>query len=390
MKGGDRGRTALVLSGGGARGAYQVGVLRGLVDLGVLPAEGPGFEVIVGSSAGSINAGALAARADSPGEAVANLERVWGSIEAQQVFRTDLRSISEIGAKWVRDLSFGGVLRHVSAQSLLDTSPLRDLLSENIDLSRIDSHLASGALHALAILATDLYTADGVIFLQAVDGVESWERTRWVVQRAEIGVDHLMASSAIPVFFPSVAVDGRHLGDGCVRNTTPLSPAINLGADRVVAIGVREARKPARVARVDTSQPPSIAQIAGVLLDSVMLDAIEIDVDHSERVNASVELCRAPDPENPFRWIDHLWLGPSSSISSVAAELSDRIPRIVRYLIRGLGSDEATTELTSYLLFEPEFCQRLMEMGRADVLASSDTIRAFFAGERPALPPPGP
>jgi NTE family protein len=209
-----------------------------------------------------------------------------------------------------------------------------------------------------------------------------------VVEPTTIGPDHLMASSAIPVFFPSVPVDGRHLSDGCIRNTTPLSPAINMGADRVVAIGVREARPPGHVSMVDDTAPPSIAQIAGVLLDAVMLDAIEVDVDHSERINTSVELCRTSDPANPFRWVDVLWLGPSTSIAAIAAELADHIPRIVRYLMRGLGSDEATTELTSYLLFDPAFCQRLLELGRQDVLDSRDVVEAFFRGERPPLPPP--
>ncbi|MGH0036046.1 MAG: patatin-like phospholipase family protein [Myxococcota bacterium] len=381
-------RTALVLSGGGARGAYQVGVLRGLLDLGVLTGDGRGLDIIVGSSAGSINAGALAARADDLTVGIERLEQVWGHIEAQQVFRTDLRSLGGIGAKWIRDLSFGGVLKNVSAQSLLDTAPLRELLESAIPFEHIADNIRSGALRGLAILATDLENSDGVIFLQASEEIVPWERTRWVVEPTRIGAGHLMASSAIPIFFPSIEVDGRHLGDGCIRNTTPLSPAINMGAERVVAIGVREARDPQRIVETSRGAPPSVAQIAGVLLDAVMLDAIEVDVAHSERVNTSVELCRTPDPASPFHWVDVLWLGPSQSIASIAAEMADHIPRIVRYLMRGLGSDEATTELTSYLLFDPAFCQRLMEMGRQDVLDSRDSIESFFAGERPPLPPP--
>jgi len=365
-----------------------VGVLRGLLDLGVLSDEGGGIDILVGSSAGSINAGALAARADDLAEGINRLEQVWRGIEAQQVFRTDLRSLGQIGAKWIRDLSLGGVLRNVSAHSLLDTSPLRELLSATVPFSRIADNVSSGALRALAILATDLYTADGVIYLQGAQDVEPWERTRWVVEPTRIGVDHLMASSAIPIFFPSVRVGARHLGDGCIRNTTPLSPAIHLGADRIVALGVREARAPARIPRVDTGDPPSVAQIAGVLLDAVMLDAIEVDVGHSERVNTSVQLCHSRDPANPFRWVDVLWIGPSSSIAAIAAELAHHIPRIVRYLMRGLGSDEATTELTSYLLFHPAYCGRLVDLGREDVHASREVIRSFFAGERPPLPSP--
>jgi NTE family protein len=188
-----------------------------------------------------------------------------------------------------------------------------------------------------------------------------------------------MASSAIPIFFPSVQIDGRYFGDGCIRNTNPLSPAINLGAERIIAIGTSSARQP-NDPRPLHDQPPSTAQIAGVLLDAVMLDALELDVDHSERVNTSVVACRTRDPGNPFRWIDVLWLQPSTSIAAIAAELENRIPTIVRYLLRGLGTDEAITELASYLLFDAEFCGRLVELGRRDVASARQQVEAFLAG----------
>jgi NTE family protein len=199
-----------------------------------------------------------------------------------------------------------------------------------------------------------------------------------------------MASSAIPIFFPSVDVEGRHFGDGCIRNTRPLSPAINLGADRLVVIGVRGSDRPEDVAGSRRS-PPTIAQIAGVLLDSVMLDAIEIDVEHSERVNSSVLAWPTDNADNPFRAIDVLWLSPSCSFRSIAAELVHHIPRVVRYLMHGLGTDESTTELVTYLLFHPSFCGRLIELGRADVATREEEIRAFFASGAAApiaAPPP--
>jgi NTE family protein len=371
-----RPRTALVLSGGGARGAYQVGVLQGLVELGCL-GDGAGFEVLVGSSAGAINAAMLAAHAQSPQRGVSRLAELWSTIEPHQVFRTDLRSMGGIGARWLRDLSFGGLLRRVAPKSLLDTAPLRDFLASVVPFDQIDANIERGLLYAFAVSATDLYTADGVVFLDALADVPLWKRGRWSVERTRIGVDHIMASGAIPIFFPSVAIDGRHLGDGSVRNTAPLSPAIHLGSDRIVAIGVRQpAVETGKVPRV---KPPSIAQVAGALLDAVMLDAIGVDVEHSERVNRSVMACPNPGPGQPFRYVEVLWLSPTRHFHDIASDFSDRIPAILRYLMRGLGSDEETTELASYLLFDAAFCRRLIDIGRADAVAQGEEIRAFLA-----------
>lgn len=373
-----RPRTALVLSGGGARGAYQVGVLRGLVDLGFLPRERSGLDVVVGSSAGAINATALVAHANHFDEGLSRLERVWKEMQPQQVFRTDIASLGRIGARWAWDLSFGGVLRHVQPKSLLDTAPLREMLRERIPFAGVDANIEAGVVEALALVATDLHSASGVVFLHAADGAPTWRRRRWRVEPTRIRVEHLLASSAIPIFFPSVAIGGRHFGDGSIRNTTPLSPAINLGAERIIAIGV--SGPPPSEGEREARRPPTIARIAGVLLDAVMLDAIEVDVEHSERVNTSVVHCPTEDPAQPFRPIDVLWLRPSRQVRRIAAELAHRIPPVVRYLLRGLGSDAAVTELASYLLFDQEFCGRLVELGERDVRAERPRIAEFFAG----------
>jgi NTE family protein len=367
-------RSALVLSGGGARGAYQAGLLSGLREIGVLPRDRPPFEVYVGSSAGSINAGMLAAYADDFDKGIERLTEIWATLEPQQVFRTDIRSLGSIGVRWAWDLSFGGALRQVQPKSLLDTEPLHDLL-ERIPLDRLDAHVRSGALYALAIAATDLYTANGALFIHGEPSIELWERSRWTIERAQIRAEHLMASSAIPIFFPSIKIGRRYFADGCIRNTAPLSPAIHLGADRIVAIGVQGPGRPLSSKKVP---PPTIAEIAGVLLDAVMLDAVEADVEHSKRVNQSIVHCRSSDPDNPFRKVEVLWLSPSADFGEIAAKLSARVPPIVRYLMRGLGPDEAITELLSYLLFDPAFCGRLIEMGRRDAHASRPQIEEFF------------
>lgn len=369
--------TALVLSGGGAHGAYQVGVLRGLLDAGLVPAERSAFEVLVGASAGAINAGALAARADTFADGVARLEETWGEIQPDQIFRTDVRSLAGIGARWVRDLSFGGLLRGVEAKSLLDTTPLRQLLTESIAFDRIQQNVDSGALRALAVIATDLYSSQGVVFIHGAPDTPLWRRRCWSIERAQIDAAHIMASSAIPIFFPSVPLDGRHLGDGCIRNTAPLSPAINLNVDRILAIGVR-GPSPNVAPPASLPPPPTLAQIAGVLLDAVMLDALEVDVAHSDQVNRSVVTCAGPEGGRPFREVEVLWLSPAQSFAKLAGEYADRIPRVVRYLLRGLGPDDAILELASFLLFDAQFCSRLMEEGRADVAASRDSIAAFL------------
>jgi NTE family protein len=267
----------------------------------------------------------------------------------------------------------------VTGKALLDTAPLRRLIATQFPEGRIADNIAAGALRAVAVAATDLYSGSGVLFVEGADDLAPWTRSHWSIERARLGVEHFMASSAIPVFFPSVRLGSRHFGDGCIRNTAPLAPAIQLGAERIIAVGVRGVPAPS----VDDGRrrpSPTIAQVAGVLLDAVLLDAIEADIEHSARVNRSVVRWNGAGAHpDDFREIDVLWLRPSASIGAIAGELADHIPAVVRYLLRGLGSDEATRELASYLLFDPTFCTRLVELGRSDVHASRAEIERFFA-----------
>ncbi|MBW2418343.1 MAG: patatin-like phospholipase family protein [Deltaproteobacteria bacterium] len=384
------GEGALVMSGGGARGAYQAGVLAGLADLGLIANGEPlPFGVLVGSSAGAINAAGLAAFAERPVEGILALVKAWSDVEAQQVFRTDLRSLGGIGVRWARDLSLGGLMGKVSPKALLDTEPLRGTIQGWIPFEQIARNIQAGALRSLVLTATNLHTATGVIFVDGAPEQPLWNQARRHVERAQIGVDHVLASSAIPLLFPPVLLEERWFGDGSIRNTAPLSPAIHMGAQRILAVGVREPRAEGEIhEQARGRSAPSIAEIAGVLLDAVMLDAIEVDVDHSERVNESVRRCAQALPGQPFRRVDVLAVHPSEDIGALAHELADRVPRVVRYLMRGLGSDEAITELTSYLLFDPLFCGRLIELGREDVKANRDEIERFFAepAELPVVP----
>lgn len=379
----DAARTALVLSGGGARGAYQAGALQGLVEIGALAPTQTNVGLYVGSSAGAINVGLLGATADRCAEGVAQLVSLWRGLTAEKVFRTDVASLGSIGLRWIRDLTFGGMIGRVTGKALLDTSPLRTLIANEFQGGRIAANVAAGLVRGVAVAATDLYSGCGVLFVEGAPDLKLWTRTHWSIERAALEVEHFMASSAIPIFFPSVELGTRHFGDGCIRNTAPLAPAIQLGADRIIAIGVRG--EPTGSVDDGRRRPiPTLAQVAGVLLDAVLIDAIEADIEHSTRVNTSVLRWGGGEGLDDFREIDVLWLRPSTSIGAIAGELADHIPAIVRYLLRGLGSDEATRDLASYLLFDETFCGRLVELGRSDVLAVRGDIERFFA--RPLRP----
>lgn len=358
----------LVLSGGGARGAYQVGVLQGLIDCGLV-SDGPSeFPILVGTSAGSIHATALAAYADNFTRAVEEVRFVWSRIRASEVFRTDLPGLLMSVFRWARDLGFGGLLGGVSPKSLLDTAPLPQLLS-HIPFRRISRNVEAGHLLAVAVPATEYYSNESVIFLQSHPEVEGWQKQRARVEKVEIGLEHIMASSSIPMFFPTVELNGSHFGDGCLRNTTPLGPAIRLGADRILAVGVHE---PAGLAEDRT---PMVADVASTILDAIMMDAMEKDVAHCQRINENLK-----NDTSDFRKVDVLWLAPSEPIAPIARSMMHRIPPQIRYLLHGLGGDRASSELASYLLFHPEFCNRLIELGRRDVRHRREEIRHFLNG----------
>jgi len=341
--------------------------LFGLLERGII-AEGPSpFPILVGTSAGSIHATAIAAWADEFDRAIHELYGVWSSIQARHVFRTDLGSLIKLTYRWARDLGFGGMLGGVTPKSLLDTSPLPRLLSR-IPYHRISRSIENGHLTGLAIPATEYYSNDSVIFLEGHEDLPAWSKQRARVEKTKIGIQHIMASSAIPMIFPTVRLNGSHFGDGCLRNTTPLGPAIRLGADKILAIGVHE---PAGVAE---TRVPMVADVASTILDAIMMDAMEKDVAHCQRINANVK----PNGKD-FRKVDVMWLSPSRAVAPLARELMTRIPPQIRYLLHGLGGDRASAELASYLLFHPDFCSLLLKLGRMDVLLREKEIRDFLS-----------
>jgi NTE family protein len=375
-----RQKVGLVLSGGGARGAYQAGVIKGIAQIAKEAGIDKPLPIITGVSAGAINASYLAATCENFEVAAEKMAALWCGITADQVFRTDALAAGRSGLRFLSDITVGAMYRRKLARSLLDTSPLRKLLNASIPFENIQKNILAGHLDALAVSAMNYTTSNSITFVQGHDQIPMWTRSRRFSTRTDITADHVMASAAIPVFFPPGPVADDHYGDGCLRNTAPLSPAIHLGADRLLVVSVR---RPDSAAVPETTKiEPSLARIIGVILNALLLDAVEIDMERMSRVNQTLSHVSDPLRESlQLRQVDFLWIRPSQDIGHLAGELYERLPRVIKYLVSGLGSHKEAAELTSYLLFDPEFCGRLVQLGYDDAMASRDSIRKFLINE---------
>jgi NTE family protein len=367
----------LVLTGGGARSAYQVGVLRALAE--IFPRGRSPFQVIVGTSAGAVAASVLAAEAAHWRRAVVGLEQVWGNFHAEQVFRVDPIYMCRSGLHWILSLLSGGFLLS-PPKSMLNNSPLRELLSKHVDWRGIRTSIERGHLRALALCATSYITGQSVAFYDARETVRDWARFQRIGRRATLTLDHLMASVAIPLLFPPMRLGEEHFGDGAMRQTNPLSPAIHLGADRLLVIGVR-ARRQAGVAVAQLPiDPPTPGQIFGYMLDTLFTDTIYGDLEQLERIN---ELVRAAPERAPgARVVDTLMLAPSVDPREAAARHVDAMPRSQRALLRVIGArDVEGSQLASYLMFEGAYTRELIELGYKDAMEARTALRAFIQGE---------
>jgi NTE family protein len=385
--------TGLVLSGGGARAAYQVGVLRALMRMRREAAAGDGtnpFDVICGTSAGAIIAAALACRADDTEGAVQDLCDVWENFQAEQVYRADSLGVIRSGAQWLTMLSVGWLVarwRRARPKSLLDNSPLADLLSRTVPLERLDRLLEQGHLKALAVTASSYTSGDHFTFYQSAQRMQPWSRTQRRAVPARIGLPHLLASSAIPFVFPSTELDreghAEWFGDGSMRQTAPISPAIHLGATRVLVIGAGRMQEPAD-RRVANRGYPSLAQIAGHAMSSIFLDALAVDIERLERINRTLALLpQEALRATALRPVQALVISPSQRLDDIAARHQARLPLPVRTLLRGVGVTGQGREaqgatLASYLLFEAEYTRELMALGEADACALREDVWAFF------------
>jgi len=383
------GHTGLILTGGGARAAYQVGVLRAVAE--VLPRDHPNpFPIISGTSAGAINAAALAANADRFRFAVSELLSVWRGFDPGHVYRADAWGMLRTGARWLAALMLGG---HGPGQpaSLLDNAPLRKLLTQRVDCARITANIDRGDLYALAISATGYASGRSVTFFSASPAVERWERARRIGLATRITIDHLMASSALPLVFPAVCIDSEYFGDGSMRQVAPLSAALHLGAERLLVVAVGRFTSEPRVHNGAPPSYPTIAQIGGHALTSIFLDALEMDLERLHRINRTLSLIppeRRRQHELNLRPIETLVIAPSQEIDTIAARYAHRLPRSVRIFLSGIGATRRSgATLLSYLLFDRDYCRALIDLGYADALRRRDELTAFASGSalRPAM-----
>jgi NTE family protein len=374
-----------MLSGGGARAAYQVGFLR------LLAREFPGVVpgILTGVSAGGINAAYLATRQEPFAEKVERLADVWGGIRIEDVFRVDLRDLASRTLRWGGRLLSGGRHPMPPARSLVDTSPLRELVGRLLDadgaeVPGIAQNLQAGWLRAIALTASSYSTGQSVTWVQTRDDchIDAWERPQRKSISCRLGVEHVMASAALPFFFPAVEVDGRWYGDGGIRLTAPLSPAVHLGARRIIAVSTRYARTRDEADRPAIADYPPPAQVAGVLYNAIFLDQLDGDALELRRINDLI--ARLPEAErNGFRHIDLLLLRPSVDLGRLANEYEPELPRPFRFLTRGLGTRETrSNDMLSLVMFQADYVRRLIELGEADARTRIDDIRRFLHARR--------
>ncbi len=399
-----RTRTGLLLTGGGARAAYQVGVLETIADIRLACSahqQSNPFPIITGTSAGAINAAALASGSHDFDGSVRQLVQVWKNFEAGQVYRADSIGVLRTGASWLTLMSVGWVLarwRKLKPRSLLDNSPLLDLLQATIPLEQVAQNIAQGHLHALAVTASSYTTGEHTTFFDGAADIEAWTRSQRFGVRDAISYQHLLASSAIPFVFPAKAlpVNGipEYFGDGSMRQSAPVAAAIHLGAERILVVGAGRMHEPKTDRRLAPAPNyPTLAQIAGHAMSNIFLDALAVDVERVRRINHTIGLVPPQARgQSGLRPIDLLVISPSQRIDAIAAQHVSDLPRPVRALLGGFGVTSDKTDfqgaaLASYLLFESNYTCELMALGRADAERQRDEICRFFGWTDPCAIP---
>lgn len=376
-----RGHTAgLVLTGGGARAAYQVGVLKALAEYLPEGTHNP-FPVVTGTSAGSINAAVLAAHADDFRGGVNRLVEVWSNLHTGLIYRDDWRSVAGIGLQWLLSLTLGGLGPH-NPRSLLDNSPLRKTLSRQVPFRRIGRCIDAGDLQAVGITVSGYTSARSITFYQGVTGqFEPWERSRRIGQAADIRAEHLMGSAAMPFIFPAERIGREFCGDGVIRQSAPLSPAIHLGADRLLVLGVRNEDPNELPAPGEAVEYPSFGRIAGYMLDALFMDSLQMDIERLRRINETVGHVSSEEERSRIglRPIDCELMVPSRDVREVAARHAHEFPRTVRMLLKGVGAfNTGGLQLMSYLLFEPGYLRSLIDLGWHDAQDQCERICAYI------------
>ena len=371
-------KIGLVLSGGGARAAYQVGVLKAICRLMPSDSKNP-FQVISGTSAGAINAVALASYAGHYKLGIRSLENIWKNFSSDQVYRTDVKGVLGSSIKFLLNTFFG--YKAGDPVSLLDNAPLKVLLKKVVQYENIQKAIDNKDLHAISVTASGYASGESVSFFQAHNSIKNWQRLRRIGLRSRINVDHLLASSAIPSVFPAIQINREFFGDGAIRQLAPISPALHLGAEKVLVIGVSgEAHK--RKQRETMKSYPSMAKIMNHMFNAAFLDSMESDVERLTRINSTLskipEAIMISEGIN-LKPVDILEISPSESIDDIAAKHSRELPKSLRFFLKGSGTTRKSgAGVLSYLLFERGFCRDLIQHGYDDAMKRKEDILKFF------------
>ncbi|MES3041232.1 MAG: patatin-like phospholipase family protein [Pseudomonadota bacterium] len=372
-----QGPAALVLSGGGARAAYQIGVLRAISEM--LPSRhSTPFPIICGTSAGALNAAALATCADSFGNGVDKLHDVWSNFSSAQVYRTDWPGVLGSAMRWLSNLAFG-LFNKTIPVSLLNNAPLAQLLREIVDLKQLPRMIDEGHLHALCITACSYSRGDSVNFYQGVSQLSDWQRARRRGRRTLLSHEHLMASSAIPLIFPAVDVAGEYYGDGALRQLAPISPALHLGASRILVIGAGTGAGSA--AKSPVMSYPSLAQIIGHIMSSSFIDSLEMDLERMHRINHTVSILpQELLATTPLKPVKYMVISPQlDKLEVLAARYAHTLPASIQLFVRGSGMfKKSGSNLLSYLIFEAPFTQALIDLGYTEAKEREVELRAFL------------
>jgi NTE family protein len=373
-------RAALILTGGGARAAYQVGVLKAIAESLPRNAHCP-FPIICGTSAGALNAATLAVNAGNFRKGVQYLTTTWKNFHANQIYRTDVIGVFNNSMLWLAGVVLNMIgINKLTKVSLLDNSPLIELLEKMLPCERIQDSIDAGYLHALSITASGYGSGQSVTFYQGVKQLVPWRRKGRLGIPMLIENRHLLASSALPFIFPATLINREYFGDGSMRQTAPISPALHLGATRVLIIGVSMNDNHQHPDRADIGEYPSLASIAGHALNSIFLDSMEVDLERLKKINDLVAIMPEEMRERAeIRHVDALIILPSQPIDKIAERHATELPWTIRLLLRLIGArQQSGGTLVSYLLSEKKFCSALIELGYQDALKRRDEIIAFL------------
>ena len=369
-------KLAIVLNGGGARGSYQAGALRALYE--IIKKDQNLFDIITGNSAGAINAIFLANNARDWGSSTQYLVDLWKRIKPEDVFDISHYTMGRIGARWVRGSLFKETSAGILLNGILNTEPMKKFLIREIDFKELHRLIEEKLISAVALSTTNYYSGSSVVFFDGEKKIQEWSKADRFAIRTELKVEHVMGSSAIPLFFPPAKIAHSYFGDGCIRQVTPLSPAIHLGAKKIIAIGIRHARSQEKIKEftLQSNPPPQFSQIAGVMMNAIFLDSLDADIERLEKMNIMVAIM---GKHSPWRHIPLLALNPSRDLGGMTKTLNDELPKFLRFFLSSIGvSGISGLDLLSYLAFDSSYTEQVTELGYEDTLARKNEILSFI------------